>query len=156
MLPLEVVYEGQDFNSSLGAALGLGFFFGIFLVAGIICIILIASLWKVFTKAGKPGWAALIPVYDLYVLFDVAWGNGLLFLLTFIPALNVIVTALTYVKLAKVYGNDSPIMIVLAILFTPIFLLITGFGKSNYLGHTPETKLFPNSDIEDKILSFKI
>ena len=44
----------------------------------------IAALWKVFVKAGHPGWAAIIPIYNIYVLLKVIGRPGwwlLLFLL---------------------------------------------------------------------------
>ena len=60
-------------------------FMGIYMiVALLIAIFTIVCMWKVFTKAGQPGWASLIPFYNIYVTFEIAWGNGLLFLLMLI------------------------------------------------------------------------
>jgi len=60
-------------------------------IALIPSIILIIAMWKVFDKAGKPGWAAIIPFYNTYILFEVAGMNGWMFLLMLIPIVNVII-----------------------------------------------------------------
>ena len=53
-----------------------------------VSILTIVALWKVFAKAGKPGWAAIIPFYNIYVLCEISLGSGWLFLLSFIPCVN--------------------------------------------------------------------
>ena len=62
----------------------------------IICLALliffIACEWKIFKKAGKPGWASLIPFYSTYVLFEIVYGKGIKFLLLLIPVFNVILS----------------------------------------------------------------
>ena len=50
-----------------------------------IAVLGIIAMWKIFEKAGEPGWAAIIPFYNLYVLFKITWGNGWKFLLLLIP-----------------------------------------------------------------------
>lgn len=87
-------------------------------------ILSIIGMWKVFTKAGQPGWAAIIPFYNTYTLFKIVWGNGWLFLLTFIPFGGAIVLLICYYQLAMRFGKSSGFgvgMIFLSWLF--IFLL---------------------------------
>lgn len=64
---------------------------GMFIFIGIISLAVIAlsivALWKMFEKAGEPGWASLIPFYNAYVLFKISWGNGWFFLLSVVPAI---------------------------------------------------------------------
>ena len=76
-----------------------------------------------FTKAGKPGWAAIVPFYNLYILFEITWGNGLLFLLMLIPIVNSIVAIITMVKLAKAFGKGGGFAVGL-IFLSLIFILI--------------------------------
>ena len=87
----------------------------------------------VFVKAGKPGWASLIPFYNTYCLYDIAWGNGWLFLLTFVPCVGAIFGIIMLFKLAKAFGQGTGFGFGLLFLNT-IFILILGFGKSEYVG----------------------
>jgi hypothetical protein len=52
-------------------------------------VLMIASVWKVFTKAGQPGWAAIIPFYNLYIMVKIAgkpgWWTLLIIFLPLIP-----------------------------------------------------------------------
>lgn len=55
-------------------------------------ILVIVAKWKLFEKAGEPGWACVVPLYDSYVLFKLSWGNGWYFLLTTVPAVLMEIT----------------------------------------------------------------
>lgn len=83
---------------------GNGSFIGV-LFALVTCIILIAAMWKIFVKAGKPGWAVFVPFYGNYCQFDITFGCGWLFLLMFVPCVNFVVMFMLYFKLAKVFGK---------------------------------------------------
>ena len=93
----------------------------------------IIAMWKVFEKAGEPGWAALIPFYNAYVLFKITWGNGWKFLLMLIPIANIVILIITMVKLAKAFGKDGGFAVGL-ILLSIIFMCILAFGKAEYQG----------------------
>ncbi len=84
-----------------------GLFAGYTIVVLALGILGIVCSWKIYAKAGQPGWGALIPIYNVYLLFKITWGNGWYFLLTLIPIANVIIAILTQVKLAKVFGKDG-------------------------------------------------
>lgn len=99
----------------------------------LIAVITIVALWKIFTKAGQPGWAAIIPFYDLYILYKITWGNGWYFLLTLIPCANIVIYIITLVKLAKVFGKGAGFACGL-IFLEPIFLCILAFGDAQYQG----------------------
>ena len=99
----------------------------------LIAVITIVALWKIFTKAGQPGWAALIPFYDLYVLYKITWGSGWYFLLLLIPCANIVIYIITLVKLAKVFGKGAGFACGL-IFLEPIFLCILAFGDAQYQG----------------------
>ena len=100
---------------------------GVVAVYSIICLVIgvltLVAMWKIFVKAGKPGWGCLIPFYSQYCLFDIAWGNGWLFLLTFVPCANFVVMIILFIKLAKAFGKGTGFGIGLVFLNT-IFVLI--------------------------------
>ena len=94
---------------------------------------MIVANWKLFTKAGEPGWAAIIPFYSNYVLFKIAFGNGWLFLLCLVPIVNIVINIMLFFKLSKAFGHGVGFGLGLLFL-SPIFLLILAFGSSEYVG----------------------
>lgn len=98
-----------------------------------VAIVTLVGLWKVFTKAGKPGWACIIPFYSQYCQFEMAWGNGWLFLLMFVPCVNFVVMIMMWLKMAKAFGQGTGFGLGLFFL-NPIFVLILGFGSAQYIG----------------------
>ncbi len=97
------------------------------------CVISIVGMWKLFEKAGEPGWKSIIPIYDVYIMFKIAWGKGILFLLMLIPGVKVLVGLIMYWKLAKSFGQSTG-MCVLMLFFSPIVMLILAFGSAEYIG----------------------
>lgn len=107
------------------------------IIYAIVCIALVvliyAGLWKTFVKAGKPGWACIVPFYNAYCLFDIAFGNGWLFLLTFVPCVSFVMMIIAYVKLAKAFGKGGGFAV--GLIFLPfIFIPMLGFGDAQYMG----------------------
>lgn len=100
-----------------------------------VTIILLVGMWKMYSKAGEPGWASIIPLYNLYVLFKITWCKGIMFLLLLIPIVNIVIGIMTNIKLAQSFGKGSGFAIGL-VFFTPIFYAILGFGDAQYLGVT--------------------
>ena len=96
-------------------------------------VLAIVALWKIFVKAGEPGWAAIIPFYNLYVLFKITWGNGWKFLFLLIPIANIVFAIITMVKLAKAFGKSGGFAVGL-IFLSVIFYCILAFDQSQYLG----------------------
>ena len=94
---------------------------------------MIAAMWKVFTKAGKPGWASIIPIYNMVVLLDIAGKPVWWIILFFIPIVNLIFAILTYVGLADRFGKGGGFAVGL-ILLGIIFFPILGFGGAQYRG----------------------
>lgn len=118
----------DSYEATLAAAMGI-----YFVVILLVAVFAIVCMWKIFSKAGQPGWAAIIPFYNSYVLFDIAWGNGLLFLLLCIPVANFIVMIILYVKLAQAFGYSAGFAV--GLIFLPvIFLPILAFGNNSYVG----------------------
>jgi hypothetical protein len=86
------------------------------------------ALWILFKKAGEEGWAALIPIYNSYILYKITWGNGWMFLLNLIPFVNFIIYIITNIKLAKAFGKGGGWVCGLIFLY-PVFLSIMAFSK---------------------------
>ena len=101
----------------------------------ILWVIYIVALWKVFTKAGKPGWAAIVPIYNVWVLFEMAGKPGwwsLLFLIPFVNFIAFILLIIAFVEIAKRFGQSGWFAILFFILGIGWFIL--GFGKAQYQG----------------------
>ena len=99
-----------------------------------IAILFIIALWKVFTKAGQPGWASLIPLYNAYVLLKIAGKPGWWILLLLIPFANIVVLFLVSIGIAKSFGRSAAFGVFLLLLLGGIGYLILGFGSAQYRG----------------------
>jgi len=106
-------------------------------IGGIIClalvVVMIIGLWKVFTKAGKPGWACLVPIYNVIVLCEIAGRPIWWFILLCIPLVNFVIAIIIALDLAKSFGKEAGFGIGLA--FLPfIFYPMLGFSDARYVG----------------------
>jgi hypothetical protein len=99
----------------------------------LIALVLIVAMWKVFTKAGQPGWASIIPIYNLYVWCKIVGRPGWWILLMLIPFVNIIVGIILCIDMAKSFGKGAGFGIGLALLGV-IFVPILGFGSAQYQG----------------------
>lgn len=97
------------------------------------CVAMFAGLWKLLVKAGKPGWAAIVPFYNLYGMFDITFGKGWMFLLLFVPVVGLVFAVMLWFKLAKAFGKGIGFGFGLLFL-SPIFICILGFGNAEYVG----------------------
>lgn len=102
-----------------------------FLIYAAIIIVFIASMWKVFVKAGKPGWAAIIPIYNLIVLLEVV-GRPMWWILIYIVC-SPVASIVVMLDLAKSFGKEIGFGIGLIIL-PIVFLPMLGFGSATYVG----------------------
>jgi len=119
-----------------GAAAGgaLALFGGMFMLVWLALVVLfIASAWKVFAKAGQPGWAAIIPIYNIVVLLQIVGRPVWWLILLLIPFVNFVIAILVYIDLAKSFGQGTGFAIGL-LLLAPIFWPILGFGGARYVG----------------------
>ncbi len=98
-----------------------------------IVILIIAGFWKVFVKAGHPGWAAIIPFYNIYILLKIAGRPGWWLLLFLVPVVSLVIAIIVAIDVAKAFGKGTGFGIGLAFL-GPIFYPILGFGDAAYLG----------------------
>lgn len=113
------------------ASIGLLIYFGFI-------IVLIASMWKIFTKAGRPGWAAIVPVYNFIVLLEIVNKPLWWILLLFVPLVNLIAIIIIYHELSKAFGKGVG-MTILYFVFG-IGFIILGFGDATYQGSKPSVQ----------------
>ncbi len=94
--------------------------------------LVIAGLWKVFEKAGRPGWEAVIPFYNIYILtVEIARREILWFILALIPFVNIIAAIVVSIDVARKFGKGTGFGIGLALL-PFIFYPMLGFGDARY------------------------
>jgi hypothetical protein len=98
-----------------------------------IIALMIVSMWKIFTKAGKPGWACLIPIYNILVLLEIIGKPWWWLLLMLIPFVNFIFAIWAMNLLSKSYGHEVGFTLGL-IFLSFVFIPILGLGESKYIG----------------------
>ncbi len=146
-------------GAAIGGIFGIGI--GVILTALLVFwIFQIIAFWKIFTKAGEPGWKSIIPIYNGYVQYKITWKTmwfWIIFVVSIIygatngiiqgGSTSVIVSVIeliaaiaycviqiiSYVKLSRSFGHGIGFAIGLIFLY-PIFILILGYGKSEYKG----------------------
>ena len=150
-----------DYYSGYSSVSGLeGLFFGVFfllIIAAVIGLIVhifsIICMWKIFVKAGKAGWIALVPLYNAYTLFEITWGNGwycLTLLIGMIPIIGWIVDVaifiITLIKLGDSFKKSTGFIVGLSLVGI-IFIGILAYDSSTYEG--PSNKVIPVNKKED-------
>ena len=98
-----------------------------------VVVVSIASLWKLYTKAGQPGWAGIVPIYNIIVLLTIV-GRPIWWIALFcVPFVNFIVLIIVFIDLAKSFGKDLGFAIGM-VLLSFIFLPMLALGDSQYVG----------------------
>jgi len=131
MIPALLLQEDTG-AGGLGALLAVGG--TILLVALALAVVLIIGLWKVYVKAGQPGWAVLIPFYNVYVLLKIAGRPGWWLVLCLIPLVNIVIALMVAIDVAKAFGQSAVFGVVLLFLLSGIGYLVLGFGNYKYVG----------------------
>lgn len=124
-------------NDAANAAAGgvLAAMGGMFLLVMLaIVVVLIIGFWKTFAKAGQPGWAAIIPIYNIYIMTKIAGRPGWWVLLFFVPIANFVVAIVLAIDIAKSFGQSAVFGVLLLFLLSGIGYLILGFGNYRYVG----------------------
>jgi hypothetical protein len=125
---MEVTYSYDTTGGFGGAQFGVFMFFYFALL-----LVMVASLWRVFAKAGKPGWAAIVPIYNVIVLLEIVGRPIWWLVLYLIPVVNFVIAIIITFDLAKAFGQSSGFglgLLLLPIVFYPIL----AFGGSSYAG----------------------
>ena len=133
MMNLLLAQANQGDNTAPLAAAGCmgGCLFMIIWLA--VVVLVVVGFWKTFAKAGKPGWAAIVPIYNIIILLEIV-GRPLWWIVLFIiPVVSIVAAIIVALDVAKSFGKSTGFGIGLA--FLPmIFYPILGFGSATYLG----------------------
>lgn len=103
------------------------------LVLLLLFVVIIVANWKIYEKAGQPGWASIIPIYGFYVLLKIVGKPTWWLILMLIPVVNIVFIIWTINMLSKSFGKDEGFtvgLLLLGIVFYPIL----GFGDAQYKG----------------------
>ena len=96
-----------------------------------VMVLMVVSMWKVFTKAGQPGWACLVHFYNIYIMLKIAGKPGWWLILFLIPVVNLIMAIITYIALAANFGKGAGFAI--GMIFLPfVFFPMLAFGDAEY------------------------
>ncbi len=121
----------ENYDAYESAAAGVGG--AVYVIYIILAVLMVVALWKIFQKADEPGWKSIVPLLNVYTEFKIAWGNGWLFLLCFVPVANIVVSIIMEWKLCKAFGKGVGFFILM--IFLPfVAWLILAFDDSQYLG----------------------
>ncbi|RWU06260.1 DUF5684 domain-containing protein [Pedobacter chitinilyticus] len=124
-------YSSDYSSGGIGILAGIGAtFFFIYLA---ILIVAIAGMWKTFEKAGKPGWAAIIPIYNIYIMIEIVGKPSIWLLWCIIPCVNIVFSIWLINLMSKSFGKEEGFTVGLVLLGF-IFWPILGFGSAKYLG----------------------
>ena len=108
--------------------------FGILVIA--VCVAMIAGMWKVFVKAGQPGWGCLVPIYNVILLLGMAGKPTWWIVLFLIPIVSLVAAVLVSIEIAKKFSQGTGYGLGLA--FLPMFFYpMLGFGDAQYQGAKP-------------------
>jgi uncharacterized membrane protein YoaK (UPF0700 family) len=128
MLSTRALLFFQEGELPTGAAAGMGIFAVLYVA---VLVLAFAALWKIFTKAGKPGWAALVPIYNIIVLLEIAGKPAWWVVLLLIPFVNLIVGIVVAIAVAKNFGKGTGFGLGLAFLGF-IFAPMLAWGDAQY------------------------
>ena len=98
-----------------------------------IAVLQVAGMWKVFTKANKPGWAAIIPIYNLYVMLDIGDNAWRWLPVLLLPLVNIYALYRIHAGVARAFGKGIGFGLGLAFL-GPVCFPVLGFGNYRYTG----------------------
>lgn len=116
------------------AAAFLGAWAIMWLISMAVSVLLVVSLWKLFTKAGKPGWAAIVPVYNIIIMMEIIGRPTWWTVLYFVPFANIVISIINMIDFAKSFGKSAGYG-VLMIFFPYIMYPILAFSTdTKYVG----------------------
>ncbi len=130
--PTFTVTTVETTNADAGAMAAFAGVYMFFWLA--VLVIAIIAMWKIFTKAGEAGWKSIIPIYNLYILLKIVGRPGWWILLFLVPFVNIVVSLVVSIDLAKSFGKSDLFGVIGLWLFSLIGHLMLGFGSATYVG----------------------
>ncbi len=117
-------------NGVLGSLFG-----GVMLLVWLaILVVVIAAGWKVFEKAGQPGRAIIVSIFNIYIILKIVGRPAWWLVLYFIPVVNIVIAVIISMDMAKSFGQSAAFGIVLLFLLCGVGYLILAFGSARYIG----------------------
>lgn len=123
----EQAVMGNDAAAATAGAVAGGVMFVYFAIL----IVMVIAMWKLFSKAGQPGWAAIIPIYNAYVLLKVAGKPGWWLILFLIPVVSLVIAIITLHGISTQFGKGAGFTVGL-VLLPIVFFPILAFGSATY------------------------
>ena len=133
MSTLAFLMQSDSGSNAAGNAAAAGIFGAFGLVMLVIGLLMIAALWKIFVKAGEPGWAAIVPIYNAIVILKSVGRPLWWIVLLFIPLVNLVVGFIVVFDLAKAFGKGSGFALGM-IFLSPIFYPVLAWSDAKYQG----------------------
>jgi len=100
-------------------------------VLAVVAVIEIAAIWRIFVKAGQPGWASIVPIYNVVVLLRITGKPTWWVILMLVPLVNIVIAIIETVALAKVFGKGGGYAV--GLIFLPfVFLPMLAWGDAQY------------------------
>jgi hypothetical protein len=121
--------SGGDVAGAFGAMFGFFCCFGVTML--LFTVPILVGMWKIFEKAGEPGWAALVPVYNLMVLGRISGKGEVYGLLSLIPMVGIVFNILMWVEICNRFGVGGGYVVGI-LLLSPVFIPMLGFGSARY------------------------
>lgn len=123
-----VRFGGEDFASYVIVSIVITLFYNL---AFGVSILLAVGTWYMFEKASKPGWAFLVPIYNIVCWCEIAKKPGWWIVLLLIPIVNIIILIMILNGISKNFGKDTGFTVGL-VFFRAIFFAILGYGDAQY------------------------
>jgi len=123
--------EQEQLANSAAMGLMAGFGMGVVLVLMAIAVFMVACHWKIYTKAGEPGWACIIPIYNFIVFLKIVNKPWWWIFLMMIPIVNLVLIIILLHRLSLSFGKGGGFTLGL-IFFHLIFFAILAFDNSVY------------------------
>lgn len=109
------------------------------MIGGLVMVVLYLALmvfyimvyWKLFVKAGKPGWACLVPIYNIIVYLEICGKPLWWIILFFVPFVNIVIALMLLYEFVKKFGKDTTFF-VLTIFFSFVTMPMLAFGSAEY------------------------
>ncbi len=95
-------------------------------------VLMVVALWRIFSKAGYPGWLAIIPIVNAIFLVKVAGFSGWMTLLYLIPIVNIVFHIIVSIRVGRAFGHGWFFSLALLVIFWIIGYLIVAFSDDAY------------------------
>lgn len=107
-----------------------------FFVSVVFVLVMIASVWRTFSKAGEPGWASIVPIYNAYVYFKIADKPAWWIILLAVPVANLVFLGSAGMSMAENFGRSKAFGLGIAFLGF-FFYPVLAFGGSKFKEQPP-------------------